>query len=214
MGTNKSILALSVIEIVPHECKFDECQEQFPLKDIDEHEKVCRHRIVACPNFNLCDEKVPLSKLIEHLCEGDGSKKCSRNAAPKSLVGASGLWEFKVPNLSSLSDKEIYWKVITYSYTGICFSLRVSKTGNDWHFNIVMFEPPEVCSRFNLVMEVYEQNSSPDSPLSAKIRSKPCSIDEPQHDIEDLGLTISDKLMKKFVLRENSFEFKVSFSFF
>ena len=63
MGTNKSILAVKVIEIVLHDCKFDECQEQFPLKDIEDHEKVCRHRIVACPYFDICGAKVPLSKL-------------------------------------------------------------------------------------------------------------------------------------------------------
>ena len=54
------------------------------------------------------------------------------------------------------------------------------KSDNYWYFNIVMFESPEVCSSFNVEIEVYEKNSSPDSRLSAKLRSKPSSIDEPR----------------------------------
>jgi len=210
MGTNKSILAVTVIEIVLHDCKFDECKEQFPLKDIEEHEKVCKHRIVKCPHFDFCGGKASISKLLEHMREAE----CCRNDAPESVVNKSGSASFSLTDLSELSDADTHWSVITYSYMGAIFALCAYKSDYCWHFNIVMFESPEVCSSFNVEIEVYEKNSSPDSRLSAKLRCKPSSIDEPRDEIEELGLSINDKLMRKLVLRENSFNFTVSFSFF
>jgi len=208
MGSNKSILAVSVIGIVPHDCKFDECKEQFPLKSIEEHESVCRHRVVACPR---CDEKVPLSNLLEHLHFRVGRKKCCRAKAPEYVVDESGSVNYWI----SLSHSEKYRSIRkTYSYMGVHFALCASKTDNYWHFYIVMFESPEVCSSFNIEMEIFEYNSSSDSRVKAKLRCKPCSIDEPRHEIEDLGLSINDKLMRKMFLRENCYDFGVSFSFF
>ena len=68
MGDDTSTLAVAVTEIIPHDCKFVECEEKFSLGEIEKHEKVCEYRIVSCPS-NRCDEKAPLSKLLEHLGE-------------------------------------------------------------------------------------------------------------------------------------------------
>ena len=128
------------------------------------------------------------------------------------FVNKSGSASFILTDLSELSDANMHWSVITYFYMGAFFALCAYKSDNYWHFNIVMFESPEVCSSFNVEIEVHEKNSSPDSRLSAKLRCKPSSIDEPRQEIEDLGLSINDNLMRKLALRENSFEFTVSFT--
>ena len=67
VGDNKSLVVVAVIENIRHDCKFLECEEKMPLKYIENHEKVCEHRIVACPFFGQCDHIVPLSKLLDHL---------------------------------------------------------------------------------------------------------------------------------------------------
>merc|ERR1719431_22981 len=67
MGDHKSILAVAVIENILHDCKFVECEQNYPFHEIEEHEKNCKHRIVCCPYYSCCTEKVSLPKLLDHL---------------------------------------------------------------------------------------------------------------------------------------------------
>merc|ERR1740137_130425 len=56
MGDGKSLLAVSVIEIIDHKCKFVECEELFAVDKLEAHEKVCKHRMVKCPHRTCTDE--------------------------------------------------------------------------------------------------------------------------------------------------------------
>eukprot|EP00092_Neocalanus_flemingeri_P021101 GFUD01022862.1.p1 GENE.GFUD01022862.1~~GFUD01022862.1.p1 ORF type:complete len:223 (+),score=47.85 GFUD01022862.1:83-670(+) len=80
MGSGKSLLATTILENIEHDCKFEDCNKQFALKDIEEHEKVCPFRIVSCPKFD-CTERVPLAKLVQHLI--NSSECCAEDAAPR-----------------------------------------------------------------------------------------------------------------------------------
>ena len=46
MGDYKSLVAVEVIGRILHDCKFAECEEKFPLNQVKEHEKLCKHRVV------------------------------------------------------------------------------------------------------------------------------------------------------------------------
>lgn len=213
MGNNKSILAVAVIDSVLHDCKFYECEEEFPLNRIEQHEKVCNYRIVACPAPD-CNEKVALSKLMDHL---DGTT-CTRNGVPKAIIDSSGTGTFSIlfsdEIQDTLSKPLLNWRILTYIHMGIHLALCVQKSGEYYLFNIVMFDTPDVCSHFNLEMEVYESSSPTGTRHSAKLRTNPCSIDQTKSEIEHLGMSVHRKVMEKLVLRENSFRFTVSFSFF
>jgi len=65
MGPRKSLVAETIIEIIPHYCKFDGCGQKFSGDVLEGHEKVCPHRTVACPNPH-CFSQVPLSSLVDH----------------------------------------------------------------------------------------------------------------------------------------------------
>jgi len=43
MGNGRSLLAMTIIENIDHKCKFDDCDDNFPMDKVEEHEKVCRH---------------------------------------------------------------------------------------------------------------------------------------------------------------------------
>ena len=219
MGDNKSLLAAVVIENVLHDCKFVECEQELPLEKIEEHEKGCKHRIVCCPYyttspFTRCGKMVPLSKLLDHLCEE--SNTCSRVKKP-ILVGGSLVTLGCSVNggLQSLSNPQLDWKVGLYCHMDVHFALCITKSDGYYRFTPVMFESPEVCSEFNIEMEVYGTYSSPEKRLSAKLRCKPCSIDDPKSVLKDLGLSVHHKVMEKMVVpREDNFVFTVAFSFF
>lgn len=75
MGSNKSILAGTIIDNIEHKCKFEDCDQSLLLPDLIKHEEACPHRSVVCPQKS-CTVKVPLSKLISHIVD---NKSCSEN---------------------------------------------------------------------------------------------------------------------------------------
>jgi len=208
VGDNKSLLAVAVIESILHDCKFDECEEEFSLQNIEDHEKVCKHRFVACP-YGQCDQRVPLLKLLGHL-EG---KPCSSNSVPKEVGKSPGIGKYQVSNIQLLDSPRLGWKVKTYSYKGSHFALCVNKLGEYWQFTAVMFESLDVCWKYNIVMEVYARNSDPVTRTSAKVCCNPCSIDQSVAEMKGLGLLVHHKFMEKMMLKEEGFKFMVSLSF-
>ena len=157
---------------------------------------------------------MPLSKLLEHL----QSKPCCTNIVP-IVVGkskdTSGIETYQVPITQlSRNPNMLYWTVATFLYMGVNLALYVKKSGDYWQFTVVMFECPAVCSDFNIKMEVYATDSRPDTRLSAKVRCHPCSIDDPLAEMKGLGLVVHHRLMKRMILKEDSFRFTVSLSFF
>jgi len=207
MGDNKSILAVAVIENILHDCKFAECKQKFPLDKIEDHEKICKHRIVSCPYYSYCTEKVPLPKLLNHL-----ETKCSFDKTPV-VIESSAECDFGLRDISSISKAKIHWKVGTYSYQGYNFAICAEKSDDHYHFNVVMFETAEVCSGFDIEIEVYAQNTSPTKRHSAKVCCSPCSIDQTKTELKKLGLTVHHLAMEKMVMKEDIFEFTISVTF-
>jgi len=210
MGDNKSILAVAVIENVLHDCKFAGCEQKYPLDKIEDHEKNCKknckNRIVSCPYYSCCTEKVPLSELLNHL-----ERTCSKS--PPTVIESTLQRNLCLTEISTITTSFIKWRVKTYSYQGFNFATCAEMSGDHFHFNVVMFESPEVCSRFDIEIEVYEQNASPTKRHSAKVCCNPCSIDQTKSELRELGLTVHRSAMEKMVLEENRFEFTMSVTF-
>ena len=57
IGASKSLVAAAVIDHIFHDCKFDDCDKDFPLENLEEHEKMCRHRTVICPHA-MCKKEI------------------------------------------------------------------------------------------------------------------------------------------------------------
>jgi len=215
MGDNKSLVAVAVIENILHDCKFAECEEKISLNQIEEHEKVCKHRVVPCPNYLQCVQSVPLSKLLAHLENG-----CSFNKTPLVVngYGTSTVLLYSILNSSKTLEERLqapllYWTVRTFCFDGHLFALTVNKSGDLWQFLILMFESAEVSSEYNIDMQVYETNSSPDKRVSAKACCRPYSIDQTAAEKKGLGLIVHNKFMKEMMLKEDRFRFSFSFSF-
>jgi len=210
MGEHTSLLAVAVIEIVLHNCKFEDegCEEVFKLENLPEHEKICKHRIVSCP-YEKCDQKIALSKLFDHL---GNAGTCSIPGDVVITNGKAKKQSFNVGNIEMLKNLKLYWQVRVGSHRGAKFALCVTKSGDYYHTNIVMFEPEEICSRYNIEVEVYQSRSSPAS-SSFKFRGNPTSIDKTKAEVGNLGLSMHREAMEKMVLKDDTFSFTVSFSF-
>jgi len=210
MGDNKSILAVAVIENILHDCKFAGCELEYPLDKIEDHEKSCKHRNVSCPYYSACTEKVPLPKLLNHL-----EKTCSFNKTPTVIESSVERSLFlTAPNISI---PFLHWKARTYSYQGFDFAICAEKSDDHYHFNVVMFESSEVCSRFDIEIGVYAAKGSASSTKrhAAKVFCNPCSIDQTKSELKALGLTVHHLAMEKMALtvKENGVELAISVTF-
>jgi len=210
MGDNKSILAVAVIENILHDCKFAGCEQKYPLDKIEVHEKTCKHRIVLCPNYNSCSEKVPLPKLLNHLLETN----CSYNETP-IVVESSIERTISLGDISFIAEPGS-WNVETYSYQDFNFAICAEISDDHFYSYVVMFESPEVCSRFDIEIEVYAAKGSASSTKtkrhSAKVCCNPCSIDQSMSELKELGLTVHHKAMEKMALKEGSTDTDITIS--
>ena len=167
--------------------------------------------MVACPNYDSCDQIVPLSKLLDHL----QIKPCSFDSLPSQVGDSPGIKTYRAPIPQVFENhNQIHWKVSTFLHDGISLALCAQKTKDNWQFTVVMFECPEMCSCFNIEMEVYAADSLPETRHSAKVRCHPCSIDETVAEMKGRGLCVPHRFMERLMLKEDEFRFTVSFSFF
>ena len=68
MGQGKSLLALTVIKNVEHECKFEGCNMKLKFAKIKEHEDKCIWRLVLCPGKGLhCRALIPFCSVLNHV---------------------------------------------------------------------------------------------------------------------------------------------------
>ena len=209
IGNNKSIVAVALIENILHGCKFDGCGEEHPLNTIENHEKYCYHRTVTCPHVE-CDQTMKLSNL-DHL---GPESRCRAHRLAKVIGMESGSFFVESFNLRVFNRKDCSWPLVMFRRNGL-FALCSFKSGDYYHFTVVMFGSVEACSAINMEIEVSEKSSSPSSDRqSAKLRFKPCSIDETKSDMKHLGLTVYHKVMENMVLRGERFKFNVRITFF
>ena len=134
MGRARSLLAVTIIESIDHKCKFDDCQENFTLVELEKHEGVCWHRSVSCPHV-ACKEKAPLAKLSEHLFK---SKKC---CTQDGLIVAHSNWNQRTYNVGKENKKDprLNWPVRLYSFSGELFAVSPRKLDGHYTFVIILF---------------------------------------------------------------------------
>jgi len=213
MGSNKSLLAVEIIENILHKCKFVKCEDMFHLGyELFAHERNCEHRIVSCLESD-CDEKFALSDLREH--RGRKSS-CSgiENIRVEYEANVTVIEDFCIGEIVELKNKETSWPVHWYTFYNSPVALCVNKSTEHYHFYIVLVESEGVCEEQTVELEVFKKDSPPQvSRNCLKFRGNPVSIDTPKSEIENLGLTVHHEVMEKMVLEEDAFNFTVSFSF-
>merc|ERR1719341_2983159 len=85
MGQGQSLLALTVIKNVQHECGHQGCSVKFNLDQIKEHEEKCTWRLIPCPGMGLfCKANTPVGNVLNH------AKVCPNCQWPPKQVDGEG----------------------------------------------------------------------------------------------------------------------------
>jgi len=201
MGSHKSLVAVEIIDNILHKCKFVKCEEMFPLgEELAGHEKICKHRIVRCPDAK-CDKKFSLSDALGHI----GKNTCnSRGEVGVVDDFTATVQDFGCDDIDIL-EHELSWDTNWYTYRDTLLALCVVKSRCYYHFYIVMFECEEVCSGHTVELEVYKSGAPQVARHSCKFRGNPVSIDAPKWDFEQFGLSVHHKVLEKMVLEDDGF---------
>jgi len=206
MGEGKSLISQTILENIDHKCRFDDCEEYFPLGDLDEHEASCLHRTVNCPVPDIqCTEKVPLSKLVQHLVASD----CCRNgtAPDETLPGWNRINLFSI----DMSRKKESWSATMFTFEGETYVIFLSKVESHYYFVPVMLATETECSKYRIEMIIHEREAEAlESKVSARFQGNVISIDENKKCMELYGT--NHRLMKKIVKKEGE-KYKFSLSF-
>ena len=148
MGQGKSLLALTVIKNVEHECKFEGCNMKLKFAKIKEHEDKCIWRLVLCPGKGShCRALIPLCSVLNHVehcrdCKWPPEQVLEEEEMRRSMkikalnVGRPELrWSTKVVQLNFGPSEEFFF-------------VRFAKKDGFYVFDVVMKGSQEDCENF------------------------------------------------------------------
>ena len=163
-------LAASLIDKVPHRCKYHDfkCEVKMKLSEIVKHEKQCQERTVKCPHLQ-CGQEVQLKKFHEHVMNGKttpcGSEMDGGNGGWLTPLSTGYLkWDgvsFRENDDFDLT-KDKLWDLTAFEQHGKTFYLSDSYIAEKKTFIFCVFlaEGEEVSSNYNVKLEISSSNIS------------------------------------------------------
>jgi len=206
-GNGKSLLAITVIENIDHDCQFDDCKHSFPLGELEQHEKLCPQRTVACPDVD-CRVQLPLSKLVDHLSQSD---YCCDDELPTVLVAGHD-WICECCGINDVANLAGGWLPSFYSFDGQTFAVIPSKSDGQYHFAVVMFDTRHECGKYKVEIVAHQAGTEATaSDVSFSFCGNPSSIDDSKDEHAFLGF--SENKMKRLLSDSDLEHGQFNFSF-
>eukprot|EP00092_Neocalanus_flemingeri_P016183 GFUD01017515.1.p1 GENE.GFUD01017515.1~~GFUD01017515.1.p1 ORF type:complete len:350 (-),score=101.90 GFUD01017515.1:29-994(-) len=196
MLSGKSLLAVTVMENIEHECQHEDCEELLPLEEYKLHLKLCPHRSVRCPApQELCGRDLALSKVYDHIlseCKGSSNKK---KHVPND--------EFPVKfNKRFRANKSR--RGLGLSWKGVHFYLSFDKVPPFHVFNVQLIGNGAECKDYEVNIAVH---SPGDDEMEGKnvqrFSGEPLAIDMEREMKKQSGLIVSTVQMEKISVKLN-----------
>ena len=207
MGQDKSLLAVTILENIDHECSIYGCEETLSFEDLGNHVRDCEHRVVRCP-FAGCDETMPLMDLMKHL---NDSKKCCMFIKDCEENGSGFTHLVYVNNFF----KDRIWKIGIFKYQGVAFAIKMDHANGNLNVSLLMFKSEAKCAKYKLEIIAHCADSTPhqDASFSYICRGAPGSVDQEWDRLKQVRLTVSDEAMRTILKKKNNHDqFKISFN--
>ena len=177
MGVGTSILAVTVIENIPHMCEFQiyGCQISCSIVSLPAHQAGCSYRAVKCPNFS-CNERVPLTLLAEHTL-----RRCIHNGTFYSTP-LSNSYNYIIPaNQTDQFDnrRNSTWRPDGITHDGKNFFLKITRKGKKamWYFYLQMAGSEEEAKQYTATIYVFRTSVGVDGKNSHRFIGDICPID-------------------------------------
>ena len=156
MGQGRSLLALTVIKNVKHECGHQGCNVKLDLDQIKEHEENCTWRLVICPGSGkTCTAMVPLCTVLTHAkncsdCVLSTGHRLQDNGAEKNS-------HLNMETASAFSGRCVRWRTIILQLEqGLVFFVRLSRKGGAFMIDVVMKGSKADCEEFRVKASILD----------------------------------------------------------
>ena len=207
LGRSTSLLALTVIQQIPHPCKFEPqgCDARLALSNLEAHTAICPHRLVTCPNAT-CSLQVPLATLAEHTLE-----RCIHKGTflDTPLVNKYNFIA-KPPDGQARFDRgrNSLWQPDGLTFDGKNFFFKMTRKGRkgNWFFYVQMAGSEEDCSNYTASIQVFNLKAGIGGRNSHKFTGEVCSVDVTSTEKaaeEGFCQVLSDAQMKKVLVYRN-----------
>jgi len=145
MGQGQSLLALTVIKNVQHECGHQGCNVKLNFDKIKEHEEKCIWRLIPCPGMGInCTAKTPLFNVVHH---AEVCPDCTW--PPKQVDGEEALFTNHLRVHKVGSQGRLRWETkILESGEGWFFFVRSSRKKGRYEVDVLMKGSQEDCEVF------------------------------------------------------------------
>jgi len=177
MGHGTSILAVTVIENIPHSCEFQiyGCQATCSIGSLPTHQATCQFRAVKCPNFN-CVERVPLTLLAEHTL-----RRCIHNGTFYNTP-LSNSYNYIIPaNQTDQFDnrRNSTWRPDGITFDEKNFFLKITRKGKKamWYFYVQMAGSEADAKQYTATIYVFKTSVGVDGKNSHRFIGDICPID-------------------------------------
>jgi len=178
LGRSTSLLAITVIEQIPHRCDFEPqgCGARLALPNLKAHIANCTHRLVSCPNFS-CTEKVPLVMLAEHTL-----KRCIHKGTfyDAPLSNKYNYITFP-PDAKNQFDRRrnSTWRPDGLTFDGKNFFLKITRKGKkcSWFFYVQMAGSEQEASLYTATIQVFNPKVGANGRNSFRFIGEVCAID-------------------------------------
>jgi len=192
MFSGKSLLAVTVIEIIDHHCKYEDCQELLPLKEYKQHLLFCPQRLVHCPGVNQsCGKQMALSKLYEHIiteCKGSFNETCKSAINDKFPL----VLTYKLGRKGGFA---LCWK-------GVYFYLSFEKVGSRNVFYVQLLGNAIECKEYVVNLAVHKINEGDlNGNHIQKFSGEPLPVDMNRDLKNENGLSVGCLQMEKLVAK-------------
>jgi len=179
LGRSTSLLAITVIEQIPHRCDFEPqgCSARLALPNLKAHIANCTYRLVKCPNFSCLPEKVPLAMLAEHTL-----KRCIHNGTFYDAP-LSNKYNFITypPDVRNQFDRRrtSTWRPDGLTFDGKNFFLKIIRKGKkcSWFFCVQMAGSQQEASLYTATIHVYNPKVGVNGRNSYRFIGEVCPID-------------------------------------
>ena len=145
MGQGQSLLALTVIKNVQHECGHQGCSVKFNLDQIKEHEETCVWKRIPCPGSGVkCTAAIPLCNVLNHVQGCPGCKWFGKVADGEHIVLETHI---KVENAGRRNGYH-YKTAVLESGEGRLFFVKSTRKEGIYKVDVVMKGSQEDCEDF------------------------------------------------------------------
>jgi len=200
MGQGQSLLALTVIKNVQHECGHQGCSVKFNLDQIKEHEETCVRRRIPCPGPGVnCAAVIPLCNVLNHVQGCPGCVWLGKVAVLETHI--------KVKNVGRWN--ELRYKTAVFEFEeGRLFFVKSTRKEGIYKVDVVMKGSQEDCEDF--VAEASILNSETGKPVF-KSSFQPRSLTDQNEAVFCLSVPVG-ALSKAWKYDENAREYLIDSS--